>query len=216
MKDLARYSPRLVEALAVPDEVRGMRKLLLYIFPVILVAGGSVWLGQKWRYEGAVEESQRTKEGGILFENFRAEAEAEAERIVAEKERDGKVEGSAILAKAKAESRIIALDGLAIQALIESSGELATKTYYLDPMYGSESAITALRIGHDNLAGEERENAMAALEVLVEAMEETQDAIASLRAGTTKRAAETFARARPSGGCTPFVISASATNGGGR
>src|SRR5437870_4437830 len=109
-----------------------MIKITLYLLSIIGLGSMSAWLAQTWRYEGAVEESNKATAGGILFEKLKADAEAMALKIYSEKERDGQTDGSAIEQAGRAAGRKLASQGDGIRTYEETVGERATYKYYLE------------------------------------------------------------------------------------
>lgn len=188
-----------------------MIKIALYLLLVFVLVGASAWLGQTWRYEGAAEESKQETAGGVLFETFKADAEALALKIVAEKERDGQSDGSAIVQAGRAEGRILAFEGQALRVHVESSGELATRKFYLDPIFGAQRAITELSEKLEgNLPAEERENVTVALKVLINSKEQVRDTLNYVRVNQAKRASDDYLRR--GGRCGPSSYLASGGN----
>jgi hypothetical protein len=178
-----------------------MAKLLLYLLSIVILAGLSAGLGQQWRYEGALQESIKERDGSIQFEKLKAEGDAEGQRIFADKESDGQIAASDIVQRATERGRTDAE---------KQVGELATARLYLEPRFGEARGVESLKrmlkaeAAISNLNHQETdrfENIVIAIQVLTEAGKRTRPLLDEVRIRQSDGAIERYEDRRSRLGC---------------
>ena len=110
-----------------------MFRTVLYLCLIVALGGVSAWLGQEWRYEGAVEESKQASAGKVAYEKKKIAAEQEARTRIQQAEGKAKAAAADLVQSADASAKGREIQGERERVGMKQTAELATAHYYLSP-----------------------------------------------------------------------------------